>query len=350
MKKTIPHFVFLTPGFPESEKDSTTIPALQVYLKTVRQSLPEIDISVITFQFPFSNKTYNWHGIQVIPLNGKNQRLRKLWIWNKALKTLKKIHQKSPITILHSFWIGECSFIGQKFSINHNIPHIVTVMGQDANNKNNLYVKKLRDSKTKIVTLSKNHFDILLKSHNLNSVIIPWGLDTSVFPELQHNQIDILGVGSLSTVKNYTVFIVIIAQLAKKYPNLKVEIIGNGKKLKELMALVSKFQLEHIISLTGKLPRKEVLQKMSQSKILLHTSTYESYGYVFVEGLYSGMHIVSYPVGIAQKRKEWNICKTPKEMIRVCDALLSKLDQGKKRNLLYSSDKTIKSYFKLYNA
>ncbi len=350
MKKTTPHYIFLTPGFPESEKDSTTIPALQVYLKSVRQSLPEINITVISFQFPFSNEAYNWNGMQVIPLNGRNQRLKKFWVWNKARKTLEKIHQKYPITILHSFWIGECSFIGQKISIKYDIPHVVTVMGQDAISRNNLYVKKLRNSKAKIVTLSKNHSNILLKNRNLNSVIIPWGLDTSIFPKLQQNKINILGVGSLNAVKNYTAFITIIAQLAKKYPNLKVEIIGNGKKQKELSILISKLQLDHIISLTGILPRKKVLQKMSQSKILLHTSTYESYGYIFAEALYSGMHIVSHLVGIAEKNKHWNICKSSEDMILACDILLSNLDQEKKRTLIYPSEETLESYLKLYNA
>ncbi|MDH7448047.1 glycosyltransferase [Aquimarina sp. 2201CG14-23] len=349
MNKNISHIVFLTPGFPGSDKDSTTIPALQSYLKSLRKVVPNTKITLLTFQFPFSNKTYNWNGIQVISLNGKNQRYRKLWVWNKALKKLKKLHQESPITTLHSFWIGECSFIGQKFSAKRNIPHIITAMGQDIY-KNNRYVISLIGSNAKIITLSKNHSNALLKNHQLQSTIIPWGLNTSVFPELRQNKIDILGVGSLNIIKNYTVFITVIAKLIKKHPKLKVEIIGPGKKPEQVLKMISKFQLENTISFTGILKRDLVLEKMSQSKILLHTSTYESYGYVFAEALYSGMSIVSNNVGIAQEKKEWNICQSEEEMVTACDIILSSLDTEKKRILLHSEKETLNSYLKLYNA
>ena len=81
------HIVFLTPGFAESDKDSTTIPALQVYLKSLRKTLPDTKMTLLAFQFPFSKTIYDWHGIEVILLNGKNKRIKKLWVWRKAMKT-----------------------------------------------------------------------------------------------------------------------------------------------------------------------------------------------------------------------------------------------------------------------
>ena len=59
MKIKNSHIVFLTPGFAESEKDSTTIPALQVYLKNLKKKLPKTKMTIITFQFPFINKVYD---------------------------------------------------------------------------------------------------------------------------------------------------------------------------------------------------------------------------------------------------------------------------------------------------
>jgi hypothetical protein len=209
MNTTNQHIVFLTPGFAESEEDSTTIPALQVFLKSMRKALPNAKLTLLTFQFPFTKKAYDWHGIEVIPLNGQNKRLKKLWTWKKATKTLKKIHQKEKIDTIHSFWIGECSRIGQQFSEKYNINHVVTVMGQDASIENS-YAKNLTASNTKMVTLSENHQAVLLETYNLKSTIISWHLDTIEFPDLQENTIDILGVGSLNTIKNYSDFIEII--------------------------------------------------------------------------------------------------------------------------------------------
>jgi len=110
------HIVFLTPGFAESETDSTTIPALQVFLKNIRKAVPNSEMRLIAFQFPFKKKKYDWNGIQIVPLNGRNNTFKKPFVWWKALKLLKKIHKESPIDCIQSFWIGECSHIGNKFS------------------------------------------------------------------------------------------------------------------------------------------------------------------------------------------------------------------------------------------
>jgi len=342
------HIVFLTPGFATSEKDSTNIPALQVYLKSLKETQPNLKISLLSFQFPFSNKTYKWHGITIIPLNGKNKYYKKLWTWYKALQTLKKIHNVTPISTVHSFWIGECSFIGNRFSKKHNINHIVTAMGQDVLPKNS-YAKYLQNSKAKIVTLSKNHQYVLSKNYNLKSKIIYWHLDTKSFPKLQKSTIDILGVGALNEVKNFSNFISIISILVKSLPNLKVEIIGKGTMRTKLEKQIEDLKLTKNINLIGQLPRQDVLIKMSQTKILLHTSNYESFGYVFSEALFSGMQVVSYNVGNAQPLVQWKICNSKKEIIEALKATFNEPKKNKERIILTPKNSCVNSYLKMYN-
>ncbi|QHI38121.1 Alpha-D-kanosaminyltransferase [Kordia antarctica] len=349
MKTTNQHIVFLTPGFAESESDSTTIPALQVFLKSLRKALPKAKLTLLTFQFPFTKKKYDWHGIEVIPLNGQNKKLKKLWTWKKASKTLEKLHKKKNIDTIHSFWIGECSRIGERFSQKHNINHVVTVMGQDASIENS-YAKNLINSNAKMVTLSENHQAELLKTYNLDSTIIPWYLDVAEFPKLQENTIDILGVGSLNTIKNYSDFIEIISAIAKTYKNLNVVIIGDGTLKTEIETEIEKEGLQNTITLLGKLPRTEVLEKMAQANILLHTSFYESFGFVFLEGLYSGMQLVSYDVGLAKTSENWNVGNSKTELIEACKTLLSTEIKTKNRIELSSEKQSINAYLNLYYA
>ena len=121
------HIVFLTPGFAESESDSTTIPALQIYLKELSSRLSDTKLTLISFQFPFHSKPYPWNGITVIPLNGQNSRLKKYKTWTKARETLEKLHQRHKIDVIHSFWIGECTRIGSLFSKGLGIKHVVSL-------------------------------------------------------------------------------------------------------------------------------------------------------------------------------------------------------------------------------
>ena len=349
MDKTNQHIVFLTPGFAESENDSTTIPALQVFLKSMRNALPNAKLALLTFQFPFTKKKYDWHGIEVIPLNGQNKRLKKLWTWKKAYKTLQKLHKTQKIDTIHSFWIGECSKVGQRFAVKYSINHVVTVMGQDAAIKNS-YAKNLIGSKVKMVTLSENHQIELLKTYTLDATIIPWHLDVSEFPDLQQNTIDILGVGSLNTIKNYPDFIDIISAIAKTHKNLNVAIIGDGALRNELENKIKNLQLEDTITLLGKLPRTEVLEKMSQSKILLHTSLYESFGFVFLEALYTGMQLISHNVGLAKASKEWHVYESKIELIEACSTILLAQPEPKKRITISSEEETVNAYLSLYHA
>ncbi len=342
------HIVFLTPGFPSTKEDSTTIPALQLFLKNLRKAIPLSKMTLIPFQYPFSTEPYTWNGIEVIPLNGKNKRYKKLWIWNKAYQVLKKIHKQNPIHLIHSFWIGECSLIGNYFAAKIKKHHIVTVMGQDAY-LNNRYTKHLKHSDTTIITLSKKHHKTLTEYHSLTSQVVPWGIETSNFPPLQQKTIDILGVGSLNKIKNYTLFIEVISKLVSSYPNLKVELIGDGIERKVLEKSIIKHHLQNNIQLLGKLSRDQVLHKMAQSRIFLHTSSYESFGFVFIEALYSGMQIVSLPVGIAQSISKWSVCSSESEIIQACKVLLTQTIE-KKRILLYTKNECIYAYKKLYNS
>lgn len=346
MNNTKPHIVFLTPGFAVSEEDSTTIPALQIYLKAFVKEKPEIKVTLISFQFPFTNKAYNWNGINIIPLNGRNSKLKRLFIWRNATAVLNEIHSKKPITTIHSFWIGECSFIGEKFAVKNKLKHVITAMGQDV--IKNKYIWFLKSQKSKIITLSENQNAVLATNYNLKSQIIPWFIDEKSFPDVENKKIDILGVGSLNRIKNYPSFIEVIRELVKIIPEIRVEIIGEGTEYFKIKKLIENYQLQNTIKLVGQLPRMEVLQKMSQSKILLHTSKYESFGFVFPEALYSGMNIISYNVGSAKKSKKWLVCKNHNEMTLACKDLLTDYNDDKKRLLIYPEKKTISAYLKLY--
>jgi len=79
------HIVFLSPGFAQNEQDTTTIPAIQIYLKVLKQLHPELKITIIAFQFPFTTEKYKWFGCEVIPLNGRNLKSKKFIFGEKLI-------------------------------------------------------------------------------------------------------------------------------------------------------------------------------------------------------------------------------------------------------------------------
>jgi len=217
------HVLILTPGFPKDEFDDTCIPPLQKYLFYLSQN-ESIYISIISLHYPFAFKKYIWNKIAVYSCGGENKSwLFKIINWFKVYNYFNIINRKRKVDIIHSFWISESAFIGNYLSKKYNIRHVITLMGQELKVKNN-YLRFIDLNNSKIVAISEfiaEQFSI--KTGRKVTKIIPWGIDTEKINENKEERIiDFLGVGSLSKLKSYKLFIEIIEEIRKHNPYIKV--------------------------------------------------------------------------------------------------------------------------------
>ncbi len=311
------HIVLLTPGFAMNEDDTTCIPTLQAYVESFISIHPEIKLSIITFQYPFFYKKYTWKSVEVYSCGGKNRKLPfKLIIWNRALKFFKQINKSCKVDSIHSFWLFDCALIGNRLAKKTRLPHTITLMGQDAK-PDNKYLRWIDLSKCTTVCLSENHKAIFEKTSGIStSKIIPWGVNPADFQFSlnQSREIDIIGIGSFIELKNYILFIKIIEELKHSKEDIQVLLIGGGVQHEMLQHEIIKSGLRDNIRIMGQLPRPEVLKWMGKSKILLHTSVYESQGYVFFEAMQLGLKIVSFNIGSAKAYRNWFVANNKDEM------------------------------------
>ena len=70
-----------------------------------------------------------------------------------------------------------------------------------------------------------------------------------------------------------------------------------------------------LIEIKTSIPRDQVLNLMQQSKILVHTSNFESFGLVLAEALAANCIVISKPVGIAFDNETIITCKTTEEFV-----------------------------------
>ena len=319
----------LTPLFPEDETYDTCQPSLQVFVKELALSRPDIKVSVISFHQPVKEKPYQWHGVDVYTCNANfKNKFFKIPHLLKVFPFVKKINKNQKIDCIHSFWLTDCAAYGNLLSSMYKIPHYCTAMGQDVR-ASSKYLKIINFKKiTKLVMLSSFQDEVFKKNKaNTDTVIIPWGLDTKNFPKFNNNErsVDILGVGSLIDLKNYQCFIRVVAKLANQFPDIQTYILGEGVSENQLRDQIKKLKLEKNIILTGQVARKEVVEYMSKSKILLHPSTFESQGYIFYEALHSGMQVISFKVGIAKTNPKWFVAENETEIVdRITKLLLQK--------------------------
>jgi glycosyltransferase involved in cell wall biosynthesis len=342
------HVLLLTPGFPKDENDFLCTPPIQEFLLKNKHVYPDNIFSVIAFQYPYIRRNYNWNGINVYALGGNNSAYRKVFVWKSAVSAAKLIHNNLPISSIHSLWFGECVLVGNHLAKYFGCNHTCTLMGQDVTSSNK-YLKYLNKEKVKIVSLSQNQSTEFLKLTNRKvDTEIFWGIDKQNYNVNYNREIDLLAVGSLIPLKNYVMFIRVITNAVKHYPNIVCKLVGDGPELKMLKKMASEERLDRNIEFTGLLSRKDIFDLMKKSKIFIHPSKFEGSGFVFAEALANGMYIVSFNVGYAKQSEKWLIADDENEFISHTKKLLFSKLSYEPLNIFPVSE-TVHKYQQLYN-
>jgi glycosyltransferase involved in cell wall biosynthesis len=294
------NLVILTPGFASDEKDTTAFPSLQLFTKFLSSHYPSLNIKIITFHYPFHAGKYAWNGIQVNSFAGKGRKWYKPFLWLKILIFLFRLRKSAGITIIHSFWLSETVFIGWLFCRVTGTGFLATAMGQDVT-KQNKYLQILRLFSFNLIMISEFQ-SRYLKPFGKSNVfkIIPFGIDPSYFQGMTNKRAtDVLGVGSLNSVKDYDQFLSVIEILVSRFPGICCKIIGEGIEKVHLKEVASAKGVDKNILFTGELSYEKVIAEMESAKLLLHTSRFEGQALVIMEALAAGQYVVTTPVGIA---------------------------------------------------
>lgn len=339
---TTPHIAVVCPGFPADPMDTACVPYLYLYLEAL-QACRKCRISVVALQYPFRTTPFQWKGMDVFPMGGKNAPgLRRLPSWGNAWRTLRQIHRQTPVNIMHSFWMGEAAVVGSLVARRFRVPHIVTVMGQDARPENRWWRWEpcLNAQLVAVSHRQRSGGPMALQA----GMCIPFGMDASSVEATsrEHRTVDILGVGSLNAVKNFETFVDVVAALKGSY---RVVVLGEGPRREDLMKQALSLGLT--IEWKGAVGREEVLQWMSKSRVLLHTASFEGQGYAFVEALASGMQIVSTSVGAAESGPNWSMAEG---VAALSDCLQQRLESAHSHDseIPRTMDDTVDDYWKLY--
>jgi len=329
--------VILSPGFPANEDDTACIPPQQVFVRALKQCNPQLNVVVISFQYPFKAMTYAWFGVEVIALGGKARGgPYRLLTWKNALSVLRDLNKKYELAGLLSFWLGECALIGGRFARKNNLKHYCWMLGQDAKAGNN-YVKQIKPDGSTLIALS----DFLVREFSINygikpGQVIPPGVDTSLFGHLGAvRDIDVMGAGSLISLKQYNLFINVIKTLTQTFPDIKAVICGKGPEMEILKKQIARLELTNNIELKGELPHGEVLALMQRSKVFLHTSAYEGFGMVLNEALYAGAQVVSLVNPMNERHAHHHVPDNAERLPVIIKELLSKPTPAYKPVLVY---------------
>lgn len=352
MPSKIESLIILTPGFPVSEADENCLPMQQYFIKEIREEFPEIEITVLAFQYPYHTNKYEWNGIKVIPFNGKNKggvaRIAREFYVGKEIRNIIKEKRASGII---SFWYGECAKVGKKAADTFNLPHLCWILGRDAINKE-VYNRKIKLSPNNLVALSdflQNEFG---KTYNVKpQYVIPPGINSKWNADLDPDkEIDLLAAGSFIPLKNFSDFLKLLVKLREDFPQLKAVLAGDGPERESLLAQSAALGLEGILKMPGEIPHSHLLTLMRKTKVFIHPSTYEGFSGVCQEALWAGASVISYTKPMKRDIEKWYQVKTFDEMVNLSNQLLKSNAKIKERSIPYSMRDTVHDFLNIMDA
>ncbi|WP_156825705.1 glycosyltransferase [Lewinella cohaerens] len=341
------HIIWVTPGFAATEQDSQCIPPMQLLAKALMK-VDGLQLHIISLHYPKDNTPYQWHGTQVYPCARKGP-ATKIRTRIAAFRQLTKLLKQYPTALLHSFWMTDACLVTHLANRRFGVNHLVTLMGQDAR-PGNRYLKLLPSTSMTKVGLSLFHADQFQKTTGSKvDYIIPWGVAAHSISSSTSKKYDVIGVGSLIPLKQYDYFIDLLVLVKKTIPSFSALLVGDGPERQKLEALATEKGLADNLTFTGALPREEVLSLMAQSKVFLHTSSYESFGFVLVEALQQGAQVVATPVGIAPELSNTVVGTNSQELFEAIIGGIHRLFEAENVTN-FSLSSVADAYLELYTA
>jgi glycosyltransferase involved in cell wall biosynthesis len=347
-KKTL---LIFSPAFAASESDSVWLPWLQILVRTLNKNYPQVQLIIFSLQYPASTTSYTWHNNRVIPFNGmQKKRAARLLMWLQILIKSKQLHKQHNIIGIFSLWCGECTLLAKYAATILHTKYFCWIVGQDARASNN-YVKRIRPNAASLIAMSDFLADEFYRNHHIKPQhIITNSIDASLFSTAPVNKtIDIIGVGSLIPLKRFNLFVEAIKRLKKSFPSIRVMLCGDGEERRSIEKLITAYELQHTIQLTGEIAHAQVLKYMQQSKILLHTSSYEGFVTVGLEALYAGAQVISFVKPMHAPIKNWHIVQCEDELLAKASEILEQPFFTPEYLLSYPADDSAKEIMKLFD-
>ena len=225
---------------------------------------------------------------------------------------LEEKFELEDFDIIHAhYWLS--GLVAKQISEEKNIPYVFTSHSLgvflEGYNKERVDCEKMVMTSSNFVTASSHYEHVMISENykideNKIKKVTP-GLDRKIFtPDLNLPRENIfLSIGRIQEQKRQLETIKFLNNFRKIYSNFLCYFIGgpSGKSgddyLAELEESVKEFNLESHVEFLGNLPQTKIKDFMNKSKLLIHTSQYETFGLVAIEANSMGVPILSINTG-----------------------------------------------------
>ena len=260
---------------------------------------------------------------------------------------------------IHNLWLSK---YGNKNALKIGWEH-------NHHHNNQKYIKKIINSAKNLdyfVLVSKElteFYQEKLKDSKVKCIYIPNSIESFPKEKSKLETENLISVGRLSKEKGYSDLIDVYYEVYKKYPDSKLNIIGDGEELENIQNKIKNYKLENNVILHGFRNREYINNLLKDSSIYLMTSYTESFGLVLLEAFSFGIPCIAYDSAegareiISDNYNGYLVQNRDKEKMvkRICTLLANRNrrlimgDNGFNKALEYDSKKIAQEWINLFN-
>jgi teichuronic acid biosynthesis glycosyltransferase TuaC len=251
------------------------------------------------------------HHPRYLMLPGVSMPLQGYSMFSASLSLVRRLHRETPFDCIDAHYVYPDSFAAVKLGKRLGIPVIVSARGTDMNLFPSFalirpmirWTLKNAAGTIGVCETLKDEMITLGAAEN-RSIAIGNGIDLERFTPVDRQEARrrlgipadsqvIVSVGALIPRKGYHLLIPAFAELARKSPNLRLYIVGEGESRGELEKLARENGVHERVSLVGSKPNDELKYWFSAADVSCLASSREGWANVLLESLACGTPVVA---------------------------------------------------------
>jgi glycosyltransferase involved in cell wall biosynthesis len=220
---------------------------------------------------------------------------------------VRELQRLGQIDLVHAHAPLPCGHAAMLLHAELGLPYVVSVHGLDAFSTKQVkgragewcrrISQRVYHSSRRVICISERVREQVLEGagHNCRTSVVYNGVDPEMFSpgsETSSAGLLVLNVGNLIAIKGHDLLIRTVASLVPEFPELTLEIIGDGPERSRLLALAQQLQVSDRVHFLGRQSRHRVAAAMRRCTVFALPSRYEGLGCVYLEAMSVGKPVI----------------------------------------------------------
>lgn len=229
------------------------------------------------------------------------------FVFSRIVGRVRELQRTQGIDLIHAHAPLPCGHAAMLLAAELGLPYVVSVHGLDAFSTEQVkgrvgeWCRRISErvyrSSRRVICISELVREQVLQGtgSRCRTSVVYNGVDPELFSpgsEASSGGPIVLCVGNLLPIKGHDVLLRAIASISSDFPDVTLEIVGDGPERARLQALAQELHIAERVLFLGNQPRQQVAAAMRRCTVFALPSRYEGLGCVYLEAMSVGKPVI----------------------------------------------------------